>query len=252
MVKQALQDPGDRSPEQERGDLLSFALFCWESAVTIALTLILIILVPDPFHGTLSFWRWWFWIALGVLAEALIVVTTVSDPGVRARMTSNRVRARFDVGGIVDADYRHQIEHALELLEQMEVVMQRTREPVPRERLQATVDDVSQWIDVMFRLARRLDGVRDHTLRGPGLLEMVTEAESQLDASLSALETTYAQVQLRAAGGVNERQVRQLRSTIAGHVQHLEDVRRRIEVASGEAELRDSVSRGTGHSTSKS
>jgi hypothetical protein len=68
--------------------LLSFAVFRWESAATLAITLILLFLVPDPFGGSLPFWRPWFWPVLGAIAEALIVVTSIYDPAVRERVVA--------------------------------------------------------------------------------------------------------------------------------------------------------------------
>ena len=42
--------------ERERRALLSYAVFRWESAANLALTLILAIFVPDPFRGAVPFW----------------------------------------------------------------------------------------------------------------------------------------------------------------------------------------------------
>ena len=101
--------PNNRSREQERRALLSYAFFRWESAVTLAMTLLLAILLPDPFRGAVPLWGWWMWIVLGVLAEALIVGTTLTDLDVRARIASQLFRDRLNLDALSDSDLRQQL-----------------------------------------------------------------------------------------------------------------------------------------------
>ena len=67
---------------------ISYAIFRWESAVTVSATLLLIVFLPDPFAGRLPFWQWWFWLVLGIVAEALIIITSFNDPATQARGVS--------------------------------------------------------------------------------------------------------------------------------------------------------------------
>lgn len=257
----------DGSREQERSAharaLLSYALFRWESAVTLAMTLILAVFLPDPFRGAVPFWGWWMWIGLGVLAEALIVGTTLTDRDVRARIVSQLVRDRFNLDAILDHDLRQRVVKALDIREQMEVVLQHSRgrvsgassggapfgaAPLSASHWDALGDEVSGWIEGMYRLARRLDEVHDQAAlltEVQALQERLEETagrvDAQLDDSLGALEAIYTQVQLVAARGADDRRVQQLRREIAAHVQSLSELEREIAESFEQIAERDAL-----------
>jgi hypothetical protein len=227
----ANQDPNPFTElrEQERRDLLTYAVFRWENAVTLAVTLILAVLLPDPFGGALPFWGWWVWIALGAIAVALIAATTVQDPDVRARVASETVRAQFDLNTIVDGEYRQMIEEALDCRQQIEVIVQRTRQKAQRERLQTIADDASRWIQAMYDLALRLDGKPATAGQSVDPDGVIQAAEAQLDASPQALERTYVQMQLLAAQGVDERHMQPIQDDIADQVRRLREVIHQVD-----------------------
>lgn len=163
--------------------MLSYALYRWESAVILAMTLILAVFVPDPFRGAAPFWRWWIWIALGALAEGLIVVTTLSDPDVRVQIASQRIRSRFGLDEIADVDLRQRIAQALGIREQMEAMLQRTRDRTLGARLGVLADTVSDWIGALYALVGRVDGYRnDAVLRRhrSAIPDAIRTLESQL------------------------------------------------------------------------
>jgi hypothetical protein len=215
--------------EQEHRALLSYAVFRWENAVTLAVTLILAVFLPDPFGGALPFWGWWAWIALGAIAVALIAATTIQDPDLRARVASETVRAQFDLNKIVNGERCQKIVEALDCREKMEVIVQRTRPKAQRERLQTTADDVSRWIRAMYDLVLRLDGEQTPTGRSVGPDDVIQTAEAQLDASQQALERTYVQMQLVAAQGVDERRMQPIQNGIADHVRRLQEVIHQVD-----------------------
>jgi len=215
-VKRGPKNADNTQRERERRALLSYALFRWESATVLALTLILVVLVPDPFGGQLAIWRWWFWLVLGALAETLIVVTTLQDPDARTRVSSDLVRAQLDPAAIANVDYRQVAERALRHRAEVELMAQRTRRKAQREQLRPIVKDVTHWTAGIVRLVHRLD---DH----PDPNNVPAEAESRLGESLGALETTYARLQLIAAQGLNLRRIEQLRAEIARQVRVLDE-----------------------------
>jgi hypothetical protein len=210
------QGTNDAQRRRERRALLSYALFRWESAAVLALTLVLVVLIPDPFRGTLTAWRWWIWLALGALAETLIVVTTLQDPDLRAQVASDLVRARLGPTTIGDVDYRQLAERALRHRAEIELLLQRTRRKAQRERLRPVLDDVTHWTASIVRLAQRLDARPDSN-------NPPAKAGSLLQNSLQALETTYARLQLIAAQGLNERRIEQLRGEVAAQIRVLQE-----------------------------
>ncbi len=262
----------DQLRERAGRALLSYAVFRWESAITLALTLILSMLVPDPFRGAIPFWRWWFWVGLGVIAEALIVVTSIYDPAVRERVVATVFREKFDPGEIRTSAYRSKVAKALEYREQMEFLLQHTRDGALRTHLEATVNDVSDWISNMFTLARRLDhysrttilkqdkdviprelqalGDRMKAERDPAVraqlqrsieqkraqLEQLERLDStmeraalQLDDTLSAMGTVYAQVQLIDAKDIDGGRAQRLQLDIADQIHSLNDVQQAMD-----------------------
>jgi hypothetical protein len=157
MGKRQPKSLSDELRDRAARALISFAIFRWESAATLALSLILFILVPDPFGGSLPFWGWWSWLVLGAVAEALIIITSIRDPTVREQVIADMFRQKFSPSEIDTPAHRAKIVRALEYREQMEFLLQRTRDGALRTHLEATVNDVSDWINNMFGLARRLD-----------------------------------------------------------------------------------------------
>jgi hypothetical protein len=267
MTKNDSKSLSDELRERAAKALIAHAVFRWESAVTLAVTLILTILFPDPFRGVLPFWQWWFWLILGVVAESLIVVTSVYDPEVRKRVVGDLFREKFNPQEIATRTYRQKLVKALEYREQMEFLLQRTRDGALRTHLEATIDDVSDWISNMFNLARRLDHYADSTILKrdqasipqeiEGLDDRLSQetdaevkaqlertirqkrdqltqlerldstmerAELQLDDTLSAMGTIYAQIQLIGAKDIDGGRARRLQESIADEVHSLNDL----------------------------
>jgi hypothetical protein len=262
----------DELRERAARALLSYAVFRWESAITLAVTLILSILVPDPFGGAIPFWRWWFWVALGIIAEVLIVITSIYDPAVRERVVANVFREKFDPSEIRTPAYRGKVARALEYRKQMEYLLQHTRDGALRTHLEATVNDVSDWISNMFTLARRLDhysrtailkqdrdvipqelqaladrmkAERDPAVRAQlqrsieqkrAQLEQIERLDNtmeraalQLDDTLSAMGTVYAQVQLIDVKDIDSGRAQRLQQDIADQIHSLNDVQQAMD-----------------------
>ena len=76
----------DRASLEQKAQraIVQHAFLRWESAVIVAGTLLLSFFYPKPF----LWWPWWGWPLLGVIAEALIVYTSMSDPGTAAKVVS--------------------------------------------------------------------------------------------------------------------------------------------------------------------
>lgn len=253
----------DQLRERAAKALLSFAIFRWESAAMLALTLILATLVPLK----VTFLPWWLWVILGILGEIGIIVTTLRDPTVREQVVAEMFREKFNPREIRSKEYRARIEKALEYRKQMEILLQHTRDGALRVHLQATVDDVADWIANMFRLARKLDVYGQDSLLRRDLknvpqeiaaLEQRLQSETdlkvrdqlkqslankraqwqhldvldntmeravlQLDDALSAMGTVYAQMQLISAKDIDSGRAQRLRQDVAEQINSLHDV----------------------------
>ena len=95
MASSRLSDPGT-----VRRALLTFGLFRIESALVVALTLVLgasSALGADWAPG-----RWWAWLLFGVVGEIAIMTTTLTDRGLRRRLLEQRSRSASALPGLHD------------------------------------------------------------------------------------------------------------------------------------------------------
>ena len=204
---------------RERGALLSTAFFRWESATTLAATIILTVLLPDPFQGMLPIWNRWSWVILGGIAELLILVTTLRDPDAQAQATLTLIAEQFPLDRLVDIDIRQHITDALEHREQMEHLLVRIRSRALRDGLRELADRVTDWIATMYQLAARLDTLllaSTDTNSASPVAEgsKMTDASAVLASSVKAIESVYVQMQLIAARGFESTRLRTLRAHI--------------------------------------
>jgi hypothetical protein len=133
--------------------ILIRSIYRWESAAIIALTLILFALVRQP----LPFWQPWYWLALGALGEIGLVWSSLKDPEFRARAVAEMFREKFRPREVKDQGLRKQVEKALEYRDRIDDVINKSREGVLRDHLKDVSRGITDWMENVFRLAKRLD-----------------------------------------------------------------------------------------------
>jgi len=245
------------------GAMLSHAFFRLESALTIALTIVLIFLYPSPFY----WWRWWYWLALGVVGETLIVLSSLSDSATAAQVVADMLRESCNPAEIHTAALRAQVERALEYRRRMADAMANAPAGPLREHLQDTTAGIADWIRNIFSLARRLDAYQrddlirsdranvqaelnalqarleherdeatraelQEALQGKTLQKENLErlhgtmerAQVQLEATLTALGTVYSQLLLAGARQVDSARSRRIEESIREQVASLSDL----------------------------
>lgn len=188
-----------------RRAIVQYALFRWESAVVIAGAILLSFFLPRPFPG----WPAWGWIALAVLAELLIIYTSLTDPETNARVVAELFRRRFNPGEIRDRALREQLEQALDYHERVERLVQQQRGSMLRDRLADTTAQLGDWLENIFRLARQLDAYQaDPIIRRDR--SAVPEDIRRLRARLREEDDPDVRAQLEAALASRESQWRSL------------------------------------------
>ena len=245
------------------GAMLSHAFFRLESALTIALTTVLVFLYPAPFH----WWRWWYWLLLGLTGEALIIITSLSDEATAQQVVADMLRTRCNPAQIQSRALREQVETALEYRQRIGEVLARGRPGVLRDHLQETTAGISDWIGSIFSLAKKLDAYerddlikRDRrtvqaalqqlesrlrqeddeavraeireAIRGrqqqrqnlEQLQNTMERAEFQLETTLTALGTVYSQILLVGARDVDSARSRRIAESIREQVDSLNDL----------------------------
>lgn len=249
--------------------ILSYAFFRWESAVTIALVILLAYFVPHPFE----WFQWWYWIVIGLVAEALIVYTSIGDVDTGARVVADMFREEFNPSIIKTNKYRAEVERALDYRTRIERMIAQSERGMLRQHLQESTSGISDWISQIFRLAQRLDayesdavikqdatdapqelreltarvqretdsGVRTQAQQALAskqeqvqnlvkLTRTMEQAELQLDATMTALGTVYSQLMLiRSKNDVADSRSQRLREDIADQVAKLNSLQEAMD-----------------------
>ncbi len=243
--------------------MLADAFFRPESAVTIALVILLAFFLPNPFPG----WQWWFWLVGGALAEAAIIWSSVTDPERGRQVVADMLRQEFDIEALSRDKYRAYLEKALEYRESIEGAIIKRRRGVLRDNLQETARQVDQWIQSIHEMAQRLDQYsqndivqrdikatrkriqelgrelkREDNPRVQGQIKETLKAketqlsnlehleddmqrgELQLEHTLASMGTIYSQLLRVSAKDVDSGRARRLRENVAEEVQGLQDV----------------------------
>ncbi|MBZ0302661.1 MAG: hypothetical protein K8J31_23150 [Anaerolineae bacterium] len=254
-------DSSNQIRDRALGAVLRNAILRWESLVTIVLTAVLFMAVPQPF----PWWQDWFWLVGGAIAEAALVVATLTDQNAAQEAVAREFANRYDLRGIRSRVSRERLQNALEYRQGMLSLMQNQRGAM-RTSLKQTIDDVDDWIGHMHRLALHIDAFEENELverdrkMVPQQLEKtrirlqreqdpavqrdlqqqiqqleqqlanleatansVKRAEIQLESTLSSLGTIYAQMSLMGTKEVDSSRAQRLRLEIQDEVAGLQD-----------------------------
>lgn len=145
----------DNARQKAAGALLTNALLRWETLVTVMVTAILFLFVPDV---SLPFVEWqpWFWLVLGGLAEAVLIAATLTDPEATEQAMAEDFEREYDLRNIRNRVSRERLRDAFEYRRNMLKLVDRSKGSM-RARLRTLVNDVSDWITYMYNLAAHID-----------------------------------------------------------------------------------------------
>ncbi len=248
--------------------IVEHAVFRLESALTIALTLILIFLVPQPF----PWWQWWYWLVLGLAGEALVVYTSITDETTGRRIVSDMLRQQFNPREIRSPQYRQRLEKALDYRQRIEDHVQSTQKGILRDHLLETTGGIADWVANVFGLAKRLDlyyaddvltrdrrdvprdiielrkrlsrednarvqqqlqqaisSKEEQLVTLQKLQDTMEHAEYQLETTLTALGTVYSQIQLIGAKDIGSGRSQRLREDISEQVAALKALQETLD-----------------------
>jgi len=243
--------------------MVAYAFFRWESAVTVAGTIVLFFLYPRPF----PWWQPWYWLVLGAVAEVALIVASVTDPETGRRVVQDLFREEHNPRQIRDRDLRAQMEKALDYRRRIEEKVLATREGVLREHLMDSARRIDEWVASIYRLASRLDAYRADTWVAqqlaslPGeiagirkkmreeddadvraqmaravsqketqlqnltrLQNLMEQAQYRLEETLTALGTTYSQLLLIGARDIDSGRAQRLDQDMDEQIAALQDI----------------------------
>jgi hypothetical protein len=249
--------------QKAQGTLFQYAIFRTESAIIIAMSIILTFVYPRPF----VWWPRWGWILLGIVALGVIVYSSLTDAEANAEILLTVFQEQFNPKAIKDTELRAKVETALEYQRRIETQIRQQENGLIRDRLNDTAGQITAWLSNIYALALRLDAYqrddlldrvraslpkeldqlmaqrrnesnpkvqaqlddviaskRNHWQSVRELDVRMKEAALQLDQSVTALATIYSQVQLIDAQSIGSGRAERLQADIREQVAKLNDL----------------------------
>jgi hypothetical protein len=138
--------------------MLQHAFFRWESAVVIAITLLLTAFGPRL--DAVSFLPAWGWLLGGLVAEALLVYSSYTDAETGRKVVAEMLRDEFEPHRLSDKKLQSQVEQALDYRSRITAAIRERQDSVLKDSLTDTAGDIDEWLVSIYALARRLDRYR--------------------------------------------------------------------------------------------
>lgn len=135
--------------------MLQHAFFRWESAVVIALTLLLTVFGPQI--PAIDFLPNWAWLIGGVVAEIVLVYSSYTDPETGRKVVAEMLRQDFHPESLKDKELQRQMQQALDYRSRITAVIRERRESVLKDNLIETANQIDEWLESIYSLAKRLD-----------------------------------------------------------------------------------------------
>ncbi|MCY4145256.1 MAG: hypothetical protein OXE95_08800 [Chloroflexi bacterium] len=246
------------------GTLLASAVLRWETLVTLMVTAILFLFVQDV---SLPFMEWqpWYWLALGGVAQAVLVAATLNDPEATEQALAEDFEREYDLRNIHNRISRERLRDAFEYRRNMLKLADVARGAM-RTRQRTLIAGINDWIVHMYNLASRIDHFENNDLAARDLqrvprkianvrrrigsesdahtrrdleqqlkllqrqlvsleasASIIKRAEIQLESTLSALGTVYAQMSLLGAKDSDGARGQRLSIEIKDEIDKLQD-----------------------------
>ena len=138
--------------------MLQHAFFRWESAVVIALTLLLTTFGSVEFApGWIQFLPGWVWLLGGSIAEAALVWSSYSDPETGRKVVAEMLQDEFHPEQLGDKKLQNQVKEALDYRSRITAAIRDRRDNVLKDNMSEMAGQIDEWLESIYNLARRLD-----------------------------------------------------------------------------------------------
>lgn len=244
--------------------ILQHAVFRWESAVVIALTLLLTAFGPN----LIEFLPNWAWLLCGLIAEGVLVYSSLSDSEANRMVIAEMLHDEYRPERLNDKRLQQRVEEALDYRGRITTAIRERRDTLLKDELSQTAGQIDEWLGNVYNLAQRLDRYQEEkevlerdkkraiedirkyeqkarieqdpmvqqqiieTIEGKqrqiqtieSLENTMERAELQLESTMSALGTIYSQTMLVDAKDIDSGRAKRLRQEIGEEVQELDNV----------------------------
>lgn len=149
-----------KEPLEKRAQkaMLQHAFLRWESAVVIAITLLLTVFGPRI--DATSFVPAWAWLVGGLVAEGLLVYSSYTDAETGRKVVAEMLSEEFEPESLSDKKLQSQVEEALDYRGRITAAIRERQDSVLKDSLTETANDIDEWLVSIYALARRLDRYR--------------------------------------------------------------------------------------------
>jgi hypothetical protein len=154
----------DEARRRVFGTLLMNAVLRWESFVTLLITMILFLGVPElqiPLLGlTLPAWAW---LVLGGFAEGALVMSILTDAEEAQEALAKEFESQYELSHVRNSVSRERLRTAMEYRRNM-IQLVKKHSGGMRAQLRHTLNDVNDWIAAMYDLAMHIDSFESNEL----------------------------------------------------------------------------------------
>jgi hypothetical protein len=175
-------DKREELEQQVKRKFVEHALFRWESAVAISLTLVLAALAAFtpllPDSATL-------WIILaGLLVEAGLIASSLTDKELYQKVMVEALRREFDPKTIADRNLRQQFQQALDYRTRIEHAIQEQSDGLLKDELLNTFGQIDDWLDHIYTLTQKLSRYRER-------LPKINQDRARAQRRIEELQTEF-------------------------------------------------------------
>jgi hypothetical protein len=196
------KSPRETLEEKVRNSILQEAIFRWENAAVISLSLLLATFGPSvSYVGIIP---WWAWLLGGIAATAGLTYSSMTDPEFGRRIAAQLLRSEFEPGRLKSRDLQQKMEQALDYRSRIEQAILEQRGTAIAMELTRTANQIDEWLEHIYNLAQRIDRYRNEQgvfardwnssqkrlveLRGKLNETNDPQIQRQIEATISALE----------------------------------------------------------------
>lgn len=191
----------DQIEQEASKSLLKNAIFRLESALMVGGAILASVFLPN----FIPWIPWWAWSALGVVGEAAVIWSSLTDKAEQQKVIESLFREKYNTTGFHDRELNAKLKEAEQYRQRIQSVVDQQRSGILRDRMKGTTAQVYDWIANMVALARRLDAYRTDPLIKRDL-ETVPKEIKQLETRLNLEGNSRVREQMAATLESSRRQ----------------------------------------------
>lgn len=163
--------------------LIKEAIVRPESALVISISLLLAVFAPQV--GFLEFIPFWVWLLGGALAEGALIFSSWSDPEFGRKVAAKELRYEFHPENLSDSRLQQRVNEALDYRSRIEKAILEQEDSMVRDELTQTADQIDDWIEHIYNLARRIDRYQQER-------DVIERDRKRTSARIIELKRSYA------------------------------------------------------------